>query len=191
MNDTCTMPLPDQEAAKIDKYLGLVETRILRALSVEAVQESCSTVLLLAFATIDALGKLTHPDADARPGVRFKYFLALLGPAYKSRSAQLWKLRNALVHNAINVESFLSSVDIEGWAHLQTLGGTGLIYINTSQFTADLKAAFQRIKARLVSNGQAARLAAARLKWIDNTPRAIGSAPIPTPPSQVDFVVAS
>ena len=114
-----------------------------------------------------------------------------LGAKYKLRAKELWTLRNALVHNAINVESYLSSVDIEGWTHLETLGGTGLIYINTSLFTADLKSAFEQIKALFSSDGSAALSAAARLKWVDNMPRGIGNEPIPTPPPQIEFIFAS
>jgi len=191
MSDASTGSAEQQETAKVDQYLRLVETRILRALFSEAVQQSCSTTLLLGFATIDALGKLTHPNVRAGAGLRFKYFLGFLGATYKLRANELWTLRNALVHNAINVESYLSSVDIEGWTHLETLGGTGLIYINTSLFTADLKNAFERTKALFASDGSAIRSAAARLKWVDNAPRGIGNEPIPTPPPQIQFIFAS
>ena len=71
MDATAKDPYDTENRSKVAEYLDLVEARVLRALSCEAVQESCSTTLLLVFATIDALGKLTHPDAEARPGVRF------------------------------------------------------------------------------------------------------------------------
>jgi hypothetical protein len=191
MTDAWTVSGDEQDTAKVVQYLRLVQTRILRALSTEAVQQSCSTTLLLGFAIVDALGKLTHPNAKAGAGSRFKYFLAFLGPRYKLRVKEIWELRNALVHNAINVESYLSSVDIEGWTHLQTVGGTGLIYLNTAQVSTDLRNAFERVKALFAGDNDATRSAAARLKWVDNMPRGIGDQPIPTPPSQIQFIFAS
>ena len=57
-----------------------------------------------------------------------------MGTPYERRSRELWKLRNALVHNAINVESYLSSAELEGWVHLQRIGGGRLIYVTCSIF---------------------------------------------------------
>jgi hypothetical protein len=92
-----------ESRSKVAEYLDLVETRVLRPLSSDAVQNSCSTTLLLVFATIDALGKLTHPDLNAKAGPRFRKFLSFLGTGYQERSTELWKLRNALVHNVMGV----------------------------------------------------------------------------------------
>jgi hypothetical protein len=108
-----TGSLQGDSRAKVDAYLDLVETRVFHALSSKAVQKSCSTTLLLVFATVDALGKLTHPNAKARPGDRFRHSLQFLGAPYKARAKKLWKLRNALVHNVINVESYLSPKELE------------------------------------------------------------------------------
>jgi len=191
VKDEWTNSAECEDKSKVEQYLALVETRVLKALSSDAVQQSCSTTLLLAFATVDALGKLTHPRAKAGVGERFQYFLDFMGTGYGERAEELWKLRNALVHNVINVESYLSSTDIEGWAHLQTLGGSGLIYVNTSLLSSDLKNAFGRVKDLLATDNSAAQRAAKRLKWIDNMPQAVRGEPIPTPPPQVQFVFAS
>jgi hypothetical protein len=79
MNGTRKDPYDIENRSKLTEYLDLVEARVLRPLSSEAVQQSCSTTLLLVFATIDALGKLTHTDARAPAGVRFREFLGFLG----------------------------------------------------------------------------------------------------------------
>ena len=68
MNDTCNDPFDTENRSKVSEYLDLVDVRVLTALSCEAVQRSCSTTLLLVFATVDALGKLTHASAKANPG---------------------------------------------------------------------------------------------------------------------------
>jgi hypothetical protein len=188
VKDEGTNSAERENKSKVDQYLALVETRVLKALSSDAVQQSCSTTLLLAFSTVDALGKLIHPRAKAGVGERFRYFLDFMGTGYGERAEELWKLRNALVHNVINVESYLSSTDIEGWAHLQTVGGSGLIYVNTGLLSSDLKNAFGRVKLLLAIDNGAAQRAAKRLQWVDNMPQGVRGEPIPTPPPQIQFV---
>jgi hypothetical protein len=190
MNGTCRDPDDTQDRSKVAAYLHLVETRVLTPLASEAVQQSCSTTLLLVFATIDALGKLIHPNADASPGVRFGEFLSFLGAGYNKRRKELWKLRNALVHNVINVESYMSSTELEGWVHLEMIGGSGLIYVNTGLASRDLFEAYRGVKALLETDMVAAQRAADRLKFVDNTQQGVGKGPHPTPPSPVQFVYA-
>jgi hypothetical protein len=190
MSDECRAPCNAHNRSKVAKYLDLVEARVLKPLASEAVQRSCSTTLLLVFATIDALGKLIHPNAQARPGERFTYFLSFVGTAYKKRHRELWKLRNALVHNVINVEAYLSSTEREGWAHLEMIGGSGLIYVNTGLASRDLVEAYREVKARLETDKVVAQRAADRLKLVENTQQGVGKGPFPTPPAPVEFVHA-
>jgi hypothetical protein len=188
MNGMSVDPCDTQHRSKVGAYLDLVEVRVLKPLASEAVQQSCSVTLLLVFATVDALGKLMHPSAEARPGERFEHFLDLLGAEYRRRAGKLWKLRNALVHNVINVASYLSSTDMEGWVHLQSIGGNGLIYVNSRLASRDLAEAFGRVKELLLTDAEVAQRATDRLEWVENTQRAVGSGPVPTPPPQVQFV---
>ena len=190
MNDECTAPFDGGNISKVGEYLDLVEVRVLRALSSEAVQGSCSITLLLVFATIDALGKLTHPRAKAGAGERFRYFLDFMGEEYKQRSKELWKLRNALVHNVINVESYLSSTELEGWVHLQPIRGGRFIYVNSRLASRNLMAAFGRVKTLLATDRNAWRQAEERLEWVENTLQAMSSDPSPTPPPPVQFIQA-
>jgi hypothetical protein len=190
MSDTCIDPHDTQNRSKVGEYLDLVEVRVLKPLANEAVQQSCSATLLLAFAAVDALGKLVHPDNQAPPGVRFEAFLSLMGPEYEERFDELWKLRNALVHNAINVEAYLSSTELEGWAHLKRIGGSGLIYVNTGLVSSDLVAAFGRLTVLLRTDEVAARRADDRLEWVEDTQEGAGGEVLPTQPPQVQFVYA-
>ena len=190
MCDTCIDPYDTQNRSKVGEYLDLVETRVLKPLACEAVRRSCSATLLLAFAAVDALGKLVHPDNQASPGVRFKAFLSFMGPEYEERFEELWKLRNALVHNAINVESYLSSTELKGWAHLKRIGGSKLIYVNTGLVSSDLVAAFDRLTVLLRTDEVTARRAADRLEWVEDTQEGTGGEVLPTQLPQVQFVYA-
>lgn len=190
MEPTRKDPYDTENRSKVAEYLDLVESRVLRPLSCDAVQRSCSTTLLLVFAAIDALGKLTDEDGKASVRVRFQDFLGFMGVEYKERSTELWKLRNALVHNAINVESYLSSTELAGWAHLKRIGGSGLIYLNTGLASRDLVEAFGRVKTLLATDKRAAQRAADRLEWVEDTQQAVGAESLPTQPPQIQFVHA-
>ncbi len=155
-----THPINSGNRSSVDEYLSLVDARVLTPLRSEAVQQSCSTTLLLVFAAFDALGKLTHPKNTAGPGERFRHFLSFVGTDYEQRSTELWKLRNALAHNVINVESYLSSTEHEGWTHLEMVVGSGLLYVNSRQASRDLREAFGRVKTKLATDEDAARRAA-------------------------------
>jgi hypothetical protein len=115
----------------------------------------------------------------------------VLGVEYKKRSKELWKLRNALVHNAINVEAYLSSTEEpeqEGWAHLEMLiGGSGLIYINTRRAASDVLLAFRRVKEQVEKDKAIAQRASDRLAWADNTQQGVGKKEF-TPPAPVQVV---
>lgn len=190
MSETRIEPYDTESRSKVGEYLDLVEARVLKPLASEAVQQSCSTTLLLLFATVDALGKLIDRNARAGPSVRFRTFLKFMGAEYEKRCEELWKLRNALVHNAINVESYLSSTELQGWAHLKRIGGSGLIYVNTGLASRDLVEAFRRVKALLHTDDVVARRAAARLEWVEDTQESVGEEALPTQPPQVQFVYA-
>jgi len=190
MRDTIIDRHDTENRSKVGEYLDLVEARVLKPLTNEAVQQSCSATLLLAFAAVDALGKLVHADDQAPPGVRFRAFLSFMGPEYEERFEELWKLRNALVHNAINVEAYLSFTELEGWAHLKRVGGSGLIYVNTRLVSSDLVSAFGRLTVLLRTDEVAARRADNRLEWVEDTQEGAGGEVLPTQPPQVQFVYA-
>lgn len=189
MNDSPDC-LPEDDKARLETYMDLVEARIFPALASDAVQNSCSTTLLLIFAAIDALGKLSHLNDKAAPGERFREFLGSLGMRYKDHSDDLWKLRNALSHNVINVESYLSPLELEGWTHLQSVGPEGLLYVNTRQMSSDLRQAFAALRVKLATDAGAAQSAADRLEWHEvELPLDVGEVR-PTPPPPVRFVWA-
>ncbi len=67
MGGTRIDPYDTENRSKVGEYLDLVEARVLKPLASEAVQQSCSTTLLLVFATVDALGKLIDLDVKKVP----------------------------------------------------------------------------------------------------------------------------
>jgi len=171
----------DQDTSKLAKYLELIAARVLKPLESPAVQESCCTTLMLVFAAVDALGGLIHPEEDAGNADRSREFLRrFMGVEYARRFKELWKLRNALVHNAVNVECYLSSTELQGWAHLKRIGGTGLIYVNTGFASRDLLDGFRRLTAWFATDAAAAARAAGRLEWADDTQKPVGQEPQPT-----------
>jgi hypothetical protein len=103
---------------------------------------------MMIFGGIDGLGKLLHPDANAKVNVRFRYFLSewMCGPYYE-RQKLIWELRNNLDHNAIATLTFLSRLPDSVHEHLKTSNGT--LFVNTKQFLTDFNAALQLTEDRL------------------------------------------
>jgi hypothetical protein len=191
MNDGPAFSRDGEKTSKLGTYLDLIAARALKPLESEVVQNSCSTTLLLVFATVDALGGLIHKNDEAGNKERSREFFRFMGVEYAERFEQLWNLRNALIHNAMNVESYLSSTEMEGWAHLKRIGGSGLIYVNTGFASRDLFGAFRRVRSLFEEDSEAATRAADRLDWVDDAQEPVGQEPLPTRPSPVRFVYAS
>jgi hypothetical protein len=190
MKDLQSPPLDDEKNSKLVAYLDLIGTRVLKPLESEVVQNSCSTTLLLVFAAVDALGGLIHEKDDAGNKERSHEFFRFMGVKYAERFELLWALRNALAHNAINVESYLSSTELEGWAHLDRIGGNRLIYVDTGLVSRDLLDAFHRVRSWFEEDPVAALRAADRLDWEDNVQETLDQEPLPTLPPPVRFVYA-
>lgn len=187
MNGTA---MSNDDREKLTEYLDLIEARILGPLQSEAVRGSCCTTLLLFFAAADALGALIEPDDQAGNGERSETFFRFMGATYEAAFSRLWRLRNALVHSAANVESYLSSTEMEGWVHLSRTGPTGLLYVNTDIAARDLVTAFRRVRRTFEQDAAMAIRAAKRLEWVEDNPAAGGSEPQPTPPPPVRFLWA-
>ena len=94
------------DEVKIEEYLKVIEERILAPIQTTEVRQSCTASLLLLFAAIDWLAKLIHPNKNAEVGERIRTFLNYMGGDYAVNKKEIYDLRNSLVHNAINVESF-------------------------------------------------------------------------------------
>ena len=153
-------------ASKVELYLQIVRNHVLTPVQSEGVAQSCFATLLLVFAAIDGIGRLLHPDPKAQVNERFKYFLNFLGPDYDDRSDHLWKLRNALVHNGLNVASFLSRVPEFTNEHLRIADG-GFILISTPVFVEDFAKALAMLEHDLKTNEALRSQADSRLQWVE------------------------
>jgi hypothetical protein len=182
-----------QDQHKIDAYLGIIQERILAPIRDTELRRSCTATLLLLFAAIDGLGKLLHSDDSAGPSRRIRRFLGYMGGNYAVSKKKLLKLRNSLVHNAINVESFLSNTEIGDEQHLKRVGAAGFVYVNTSVMYADFVDAFEQFRADLQQDPAMMKRAADRLEWVEESlldSPGMPDTPTPTPPPPVEFILA-
>ncbi len=182
-----------QDQDKVDEYLGIVQERILAPIQNTEIQHYCTATLLLLFAAIDGLGKLLHPNDRAKPNQRIRRFLDYMGGDYTICKKALLNLRHSLVHNAINVESFLSNTDIGDEQHLKRMGAAGFVYVNTSIMYTDFLDAFRRFRADILHNPIKLKRAANRLEWREES--LLDGPDIPdiatsSPPPPVQFIYA-
>lgn len=127
--------------------------------------QSCTATILLFFAAVDGLGKLLHPNPKAKMGERLRSFLDFMGGDYVVRKSQLSNLRNSLMHNAINIDCFMSQADVNGLQHLTTIPNTNLLYVNTKVLSDDLTNAYNRLRNHLNHDATKLKRAADRLAW--------------------------
>lgn len=146
--------------------------------------------LLLLFAAIDGLGKLIHDDDKAPPSKRIGVFLDYMGDNYRTCKKELLNLRNSLVHNAINVASFMSNDEIGSDKHLTTIGSTDFFYVNTKTMYQDFIRAFEGLREEFENDYAKLSRAAQRLKWeeVDVEDHNLDVSPSPPPP--VQFIYA-
>lgn len=185
--------LNNDEQDKVDTYLDVIQNRILAPIQTTDFRQYCTATLLLLFAAIDGLGKLLHQDDKARPTERIRCTLDYMGGGYPACKRQLLDLRHSLVHNAINVESFLSNAEIGAEQHLKRMGTAGFVYVNTSTMVKDFISAFEKFRAEIRHDRAMLKRAANRLEWRaeDSVERQVspdGVAPSPPPP--IEFILA-
>ena len=182
-----------QDQNKVDEYLSIIQDRILAPIQNTEIRRYCTATLLLLFAAIDGLGKLLDTDDKAGSNRRIRGFLDYMGGSYAVCKEELLDLRHSLVHNAINVESFLSNAEISDEQHLKRIGTAGFIYVNTSVMYADVVDAFERFREDIQHDPAKLKRAANRLEWreesllddLDFTDNAT-----PSPPPPVEFIYA-
>lgn len=160
MNDKTT-----EAQNKIREYLHVIEERILEPIEKTEISHYCTAVLLLLFAAIDGMGKLLHLNNQAGSNALIRVFLDYMSGEYNVQKEDLLNLRNALVHNAINVASFLSQVDMGSENHLKKIGKTAFVYVNTGIMYKDFKVAFKRFGDEIMNNPVMMNRAANRLKF--------------------------
>jgi len=183
-----------QVGDKVDEYLRIIQERILAPIKRTEIQSSCTATLLLLFAAIDGLGKLLHPKDTAGVTFRINKFLDYMGGEYAVHKQELSKLRNSLVHNAINVESYMSNLsefEINSDLHLKKIGDADFIYVNTVIMANDFEKAFTRFKLNIQNDPVLKERADNRLKWAEVDPDDIpenSNAARPSPAPPVEFL---
>ena len=93
-----------------------------------------------------------------------------MGDDYRAHMEELSKLRNSVVHNAINAESWLSNAELNSDQHLKRTGASGLLYVNTLVMYRDVVNAFQRLREEIRCDSVTMKRAAARLEWKEVNP---------------------
>jgi hypothetical protein len=162
------MPNEDE---KIRDFLHLVEERLIRPVENTDVGKSCTATLMLIFAGMDSLSKITCSEDEfkQRQGQgfqgsrkRFKRFLAdMLGGKYKDCATEIIALRNDIVHTGINAKVILSREEPDA-KHLRRVDGH--LWVNTRQFFLDFVEAFKTIRGNIESGGSYYKRAQERLK---------------------------
>jgi len=181
-----------QDQDKVDEYFRVLQDRILAPIQNPEIQSYCTATLLLLFSAIDGLGKLLHPHNKAGVRERILGFLDYMGGNYKVYKDELYNLRKSLVHNAINVASYLSKNETVGDdQHLRKIGTAGYINVNTLVMYEDFVVAFKRFSSEIKHDPVLRKSAADRLKWMVDDPLDgidIPGLATPSPPPRVKFI---
>ena len=177
----------EDDKEKIEAYFKVIDEHIVRPIAETDVKYSCVATLLMLFAAIDGLGKLVHNIRNACVSERIKAFLPRMGPEYAEKADKLYKLRNSLMHNALNTESHMASIYMMGDPHLKTISPFGLIYINTIRFFEDFRKAEDKLKEDISGDKSLHSRAGSRLEWVEDDPQEhwVQTA---TPPGPVRFI---
>ena len=172
---------------KIDAYLDTIRLHVLLPITKSDLKESCIATILLIFAAIDGLGKLTHPKVNAHTEDRFKWYLRMfMPPQYKTNQKPLYKLRNSLAHNALNFTAFISKTHMGKQHHLQPTPHE-YIFVSSAVLTCDFEASIRTLEHELAVDPDLVCRAAARLQWIDDDPSSYWTK-VATPPGPVSFI---
>jgi hypothetical protein len=172
---------------KMDEYLDVIQSRIIEPIEKANISQYCTATLLLLFAALNGLGKLIHDNPKAGSNDRIRAFLDYMGGNYGKRKKELLNLRHSLMHEAMNVASYMSKADIGSSQHLNLIGSAGFIYVNTKVMYKDFVLAFERLQKELKSNEQMMHRAAERLEWKEEDHYFDFPA---TPPPPVEFIWA-
>lgn len=156
---------------KINFFFDLLNQRTIEKIENTNINKSCTATLLLGFAVIDSLSKITCPDDQYelfrnKKGnqIRFKGFLEnVMGGNYGLLKDELYDLRNDIVHTGINTKVVLSKS--AGDHHLKKMNG--YLWVNTVNFLDDLKRTIERIKEDIEANGQYLQYATNRLRELN------------------------
>ncbi len=139
----------DKTDEKINNFINLLIERTIDQIDNTDIKESCTATLLLIFAAIDSLSKITSDDKVYKQGsgARFKSFLENnLENKYSVIKDEIYDLRNDVVHTGIATKVVLSK-NQDNTKHLEKVNG--YLWINTNQFLDDFKVALEKIIAEI------------------------------------------
>jgi hypothetical protein len=154
-----------KEDNNFSKFINLLEKRTINLIENSTIKESCTATLLLIFAAIDSLSKITcgkedyksYKERNSGNEKRFKGFFKMavknkyMDKKYEDRIHEIYSLRNNIVHTGINAKVILSkNQDYE--RHLRSIDGN--LWINTNQFLIDFKKCVEEIKKDIDNKGQ-------------------------------------
>ena len=162
-NETQSNPAVTYDGSKTAEYLQVIRQHVVHPLRNTAVTESCFAAAMLIFGAVDGLGRLIHRDANAGAGQRFRFFAARLGKNYARRKAALWRLRNSLAHNSMNVASYMSKTGEARGEHLEEL--CGCVFVHTKELLAHFENALIQLESEFNTNPDLFQRAESRLQW--------------------------
>ena len=175
---------------KINAYFDVIQERIVDPIQKADISQYCTVTLLLLFAAIDGLGKLIHDDDRAGSNERIRTFLDYMGGNYRIRKQDLLDLRHSLVHNAINVASFMSQTEMGSDQHLTPIGSADFMYVNTTIMYNDFVRAFERLREEFKNDERMMGRAAERLEWREDEDEEQDLDIPVSPPPPVEFIWA-
>jgi len=174
----------DDRRAKVDAYLNMIMEHVVQPINRTDLKESCTATILLIFAAIDGLGKLTHPRCDAQPGKRFRHYLSCyMGGEYTRRQDALYKLRCSLAHNALNFSSFISKTEMGEPHHLKYDTALGFLFVSSTVLFRDFCASLSRLREAFDRDPALLSIAAERLEWREDDIYAYWGLSTPPPPA--------
>lgn len=138
---------------KINNYLAFLNERIIKRLEIKTIKESCTITLLLIFAAIDSLSKITCSlDVYCKGNKhRFKNLLEeVMSDNYALKQDNIYDLRCDIVHSGINTKIQLSNKVRS--IHLE-VNEEGILIINTNQFRKDFIDAYNKIQKNIKEKG--------------------------------------
>lgn len=155
-----------RDEEKVREYLWVIEERIVRPLQKSDLLDYCTATLLLVFAGMDGLARLVQESEKAGVRARITGFLPYMGERYGECKKELYELRCSLVHEAINVASYLSQTEWGEENHLRK-GAADFIYVNSRVMAEDFIKAFEQVSQEILSDEKKLARAAYRLEFRD------------------------
>ena len=178
----------NEDRKKVDAYLNTLEAYVIRPIQETDLSESCIATILLIFAAIDGLGKLTHTDDNAGSRERFKHYLCnYMRGEYVQNWEELYKLRCSLAHNAVSFTSFISKTYMGEHHHLQHQTALGYLFVSSSKLFTDFCASIRTLDAAFNTDVPLLAAAGSRLQWQEDNPYSYWSK-FSTPPGPATFI---